>query len=261
MARQHQSTTMTLPPPSPTLTNPDLLLPGVDHNDFDHFSSQSHHDDSKLYSTMPHWHTDWFGSNNYQPNNDSSVRLDPTPIIYGNGTMLSDIGEVTEVETSPVKKKSFVPKLQKLDSYDSYERHIPAIASPQLSYQAVAKRSKFGTHRREVSVESTDTIRTIEEPQSVEYSSADDDYEADDVASVGDSNFQGDDEQSVADSTYDHQLAYVQAAIAQKKEHVHQIMMGENTSSGALSRRAEAILAHAKKRLDVSRQCLLYMKL
>lgn len=234
------ATTMGYPaPPSPTLTNPDMILP-VSEYDAAHATPG-----------------DQVGSSNAWTGDDLQLSgsgyigmaIGPstptTPIIYGNGTMLSDIGEVTEVESTPAKKVKTPQGQRKIQIQDD-QHDMQVRSSPTIGYEAVLKRSKFGNHQRHVSVESTSTIRTADE-QSAEVH--DNDFE-DDI-SVDESGFGGDDEESVADETYEHQVAVAQAALVARKDSVKKIMTEEG-ASGALSRRAEMILANAKKRLDVS---------
>ncbi|OAA65463.1 hypothetical protein SPI_02250 [Niveomyces insectorum RCEF 264] len=97
-------------PASPTLTNPDMILP-----DYDLSSSPSLDDEdrqARSQSPLMMWkntHAAASGTDLQQlfsgvQNHHTfpSVPITPTtPIIYGNGTMLSDIGEVTEVESTP----------------------------------------------------------------------------------------------------------------------------------------------------------------
>lgn len=167
-----------------------------------------------------------------------------TPIIYGNGTMLSDIGEVTEAESTPGRKQ---PRMaRRTQDVQAHDMDSPLHSSPTMGYTAVMKRSKTGSHHRTVSTESTSTVTT--EGQAAEYFE-----DFDDGVSVDDSNFQGDDEESVVDGHESYAMEAAQARIVQRKE--GRVVGGDDASqsSAALSRRAEMILANAKKRLDVSR--------
>lgn len=170
-----------------------------------------------------------------------------TPIIYGNGTLLSDIGEVTEVE-STVGRRTPKPRPVplKLTSYD---------AGPSSGYNA-----RTGNHQRRVSIESTSTITSG--PRTAIFA------DIDDSLSVDDSVFQGDDEESVAEDPYRNEYempAHLAQALSRKESIISSTTItsdeydeeaqedpGDKYSSGALSRRAELILANAKKRLDVS---------
>jgi hypothetical protein len=160
-----------------------------------------------------------------------------TPIIYGNGTMLSDIGEVTEAESTPGRKpRQTHPRLKGRDS--------PLRSSPTMGYAAITKRSRIPNHRRSVSDESNSTVTTEGQPPEMF-------KDFDDGVSVDDSNFQGDDEESVMDDNYEDELEVAQTQVITRKE--GRLVESEDMSnSAALSRRAEMILANAKKRLDVS---------
>ncbi|KAJ8127680.1 hypothetical protein O1611_g5956 [Lasiodiplodia mahajangana] len=156
-----------------------------------------------------------------------------TPIIYGNGTMLSDIGEVTEVESTcgPTRSRS-----------GSTRSEIAMITSTALPYEAIKQRIKQSrmAHQRQMSVESTSTVTAHDQaPIFADF---------DDTVSIDDSNFQGDDEDSVADSYIDD--ASVQETISQAKE--ASLNPDDARYSTPLSRRAEQILANAKRRLTVS---------
>lgn len=243
------TTTMGYPaPPSPTLTNPDMILPW---SEYDSIHSLPLNRTQKNDSNGA-----WTGSD-INPKLDESgyigMAIGPsspvTPIIYGNGTMLSDIGEVTEVESTPAKRVKAPPAGQRKIQIQANNHNSPIQSSPTIGlYDTEIKKSRFGNHRRQVSVDSTSTIRTADE-QNAEVCF--DDF--DDV-SVDESGFGGDDEESVADDAYDHHVAVAQAALVARKDSVRKIM-AEDSSSAALSRRAELILANAKKRLDVSFFC------
>lgn len=172
-----------------------------------------------------------------------------TPIIYGNGTMLSDIGEVTEAESTPGRKpRVHLYTHNQTSKTRDMDRDSPLRSSPTMGYNALLKRTKTVSHQRNVSTESTSTVTT--EGQAAELFE-----DFDDGVSVDDSNFQGDDEESVVDSVYDHQMEVAQAQMVVMRNEGRILGGGEDSaaqSSAALSRRAEMILANAKKRLDVS---------
>ena len=153
-----------------------------------------------------------------------------TPIIYGNGTMLSDIGEVTEVESTCPPNKTRSGSIRSDDSIQ------PA---PKISYETLKKKDSKLSRDRRMSMDSTSTITTHDQGAMF--------ADFDDAVSVDDSNFQGDDEESVADSYVDD--ASVQGGIRPIREIRDTI--GEERYSTALSRRAEQILANAKRRLTV----------
>jgi hypothetical protein len=219
-------------PASPTLTNPDMILP---YGEYDSTPSpprrsyrQNADDDEwgdSTTSSMPF---------SIGPPRASLGSVTPiTPIIYGNGTMLSDIGEVTEVESTPGRK---LP--------GPAERRLLKQAQGPLRSNSTAstKRVRPGVHGRKVSMESTSTV--TEEPQSAELFK-----DFDDSVSVDDSNFQGDDEGSIADS-------YSEEVVAMEIQRLSKLESSlsrddDPNSSAALSRRAEQILLNAKKRLNV----------
>lgn len=215
-------------PASPTLTNPDMILP----YEFD--STPSPTQNLNLRRS-------WQGSDlNFSlgPPLAPIAPLTPTtPIIYGNGTMLSDIGEVTEAESTPGQRTRTEEVRISIKNRD-----LAFNSSPTMGYNAMLKRTKSGTHERKVSVESTSTITS--QPQTAELFE-----DFDDSVSVEDSNFQGDDEESVFG---DEQVnkAHRPRSLVRKESSIGQD--DDNHSSAALSRRAELILANAKKRLDVS---------
>jgi hypothetical protein len=229
-------------PASPTLTNPDMILPYGGYDD----STPSTLEDSMHLGNL---NGGWNGpipddlSFSIGPPGHMQLGMTPTtPIIYGNGTMLSDIGEVTEAESTPGRK----PR-------QTYSRLVkdrdPPLRSPTMGYDVVNKRTRIGNHHRSVSVESTSTVTT--EGQAAEVF-----QDFDDGVSVDDSNFQGDDEESVAESIYADELEVAQVKVISRR--TSRIIDTEDQSSAALSQRAEMILANAKKRLDVSkiRGCL-----
>ncbi|CAK7198598.1 hypothetical protein SEUCBS139899_001262 [Sporothrix eucalyptigena] len=100
-------------PASPTLTNPDMILP-----DYDFALSPGLDDEdrpARSQSPLMMWKNAhaasstsdlqqlFAGSQDHHHAFPSGPITPTTPIIYGNGTMLSDIGEVTEVESTPGK--------------------------------------------------------------------------------------------------------------------------------------------------------------
>lgn len=197
--------------PSPTLTNPDMILPDSAGLDFD-FS--------------------------IGPSTAAS-----TPIIYGHGTMLSDIGEVTEAESTP-RRLPIPAERRALKGIGG-----PLRAGPSTGHSALLKRNKIGTHQRHASIESTSTITS--EGQAAEHLFAD----FDDNVSVDDSVFQGDDEESVAASSVAD--SYIEEVIASETRRLARTESDlesndDSSSSAALSRRAEQILLNAKMRLNVS---------
>ncbi|KAH8594315.1 hypothetical protein B0O99DRAFT_742198 [Bisporella sp. PMI_857] len=229
---------MTYPslPASPTLTNPDMILP---YGEYDSTPSPP----QNAYRP-PSPGDDWSREN--QANMQFSIgppshmlpMTPTTPIIYGNGTMLSDIGEVTEAESTPGRNKLPGPAerrmLKKQASLQGNLRSNPA-------YSNVLKRAKSVSHERKVSVESTSTVTS--EGQAAEMFK-----DFDDQVSVDDSVFQGDDEESVADSHSEMVIAAETERLSKKEVDLED--EEDRNSSAALSRRAEQILLNAKRRLN-----------
>ena len=163
-----------------------------------------------------------------------------TPIIYGNGTMLSDIGEVTEAESTVGRKLPGPAERRMLKKQASAQ----VTRSSPTTNGSIVQRAKSVSHIRNVSSESTSTIRSEGQAAAELFK------DFDDTVSVEDSVFQGDDEQSVADS-------YSEGVIASETERLAktgnmQEQDEDQNSSAALSRRAEQILLNAKMRLNVS---------
>ncbi|RDL41913.1 Uncharacterized protein BP5553_01892 [Venustampulla echinocandica] len=221
-------------PGSPTLTNPDMILPYGEYESAPSPSSQ-------------HPYRPPSPGNNWIDPADLQFSLGPprmgsitptTPIIYGNGTMLSDIGEVTEAESTPKRRLPGPAERRMLKQAQSF--NLPIKSSPTMGYQVGMKRAKSGTHLRKFSMESTSTVTS--EPPSAEIFK-----DFDDGISVDDSNFQGDDEESVADS-YSEELVAQETRRLSRRESIITLDDDQN-GSAALSRRAEEILSNAKKRL------------
>ncbi|KAI1755122.1 hypothetical protein F4782DRAFT_538655 [Xylaria castorea] len=211
-------------PGSPTLTNPDMILP-----DYDDGADSL----ERLQSSLMAWknaHTADMGFN-LSPEAFTAGPITPTtPIIYGNGTMLSDIGEVTEVESTcgPSRSRS-----------GSTRSEITMVTSTALPYEAIKQRIKQArmAHQRQMSVESNSTVTAHETAGLF--------VDFDDSVSVDDSNFQGDDEDSVAESYVDDASALENIPPARELP----LSPDEARYSTPLSRRAEQILANAKRRL------------
>ncbi|KAI0443346.1 hypothetical protein F4803DRAFT_515842 [Xylaria telfairii] len=211
-------------PASPTLTNPDMILPDYDDgaDSLDRLQPpllawENTHTTNMIFDLSPEAFT-------------AGPITPTTPIIYGNGTMLSDIGEVTEVESTcgPSRSRS-----------GSTRSEIAMVTSTALPYEAIKQRIKQSrmAHQRHISVESNSTVTAHETPGLF--------ADFDDTVSVDDSNFQGDDEDSVAES-------YVEDASALEKTPLARELTlnpDEARYSTPLSRRAEQILENAKRRL------------
>jgi hypothetical protein len=262
-------------PASPTLTNPDMILPEyeraaspLDDEDRSHSplmmwknarAAASGPDLQQFYSSPP----------GVVPHGFPTAPMTPTtPIIYGNGTMLSDIGEVTEVEStpgrpSPARRRAPSPihTLREKESLvDAALRSSPTVgmgtsatSSLESAVKKRAKQQQSQERLRRSSMDSTSTIRTQDHAGLF--------ADFDDTLSVGDSVFQGDDEESVADSYMD-DAAPVLPVSEEPRLTVPTSHSGGSSgnvsdngdpqSTAALSRRAEQILANAKKRLTVS---------
>ncbi|KAK8014748.1 hypothetical protein PG990_008044 [Apiospora arundinis] len=221
-------------PASPTLTNPEMILP-----DYDPGAVSS---PDRSQSPLMMWKTaNGFDMNQFDlgaPAFPAAPITPTTPIIYGNGTMLSDIGEVTENESTAggpgARRASSVYSLQ----------HPEAMS---LVYETLRKKHSDQTivsqdRDRRYSMESTSTITNGDNPKLF--------ADFDDAVSVDDSVFQGDDEESNAAS-----FAYDEASMtgdetptAEEFSHTFK-PTPEDRYSTVLSRRAEQILANAKRRL------------
>ncbi|KID76941.1 uncharacterized protein G6M90_00g102390 [Metarhizium brunneum] len=216
---------------SPTLTNPDMILP--DYGEPEHLDNRSR---SPLVTWnnahSPHDFHD-FSQASYIPG-----PLPPTtPIIYGNGTMLSDIGEVTEVESAaglPPSRNS-----SGLSGTPGTNSGTPLRSSPTMGKRALKKRQNIARRERRLSIESTSTVNTIDGPEATF-------GDFDDSVSVDDSNFQGDDEESLASEFVDETSVQTLGASTMPSGHR---LNEHRLSTNSLSKRAEQILANAKHRL------------
>ncbi|SPN97018.1 uncharacterized protein DNG_00534 [Cephalotrichum gorgonifer] len=234
-------TMMPLPPlpGSPTFTNPDMILP-------DERASSPDRSESPLFI--------WKGPvtiNDMQYHmplqNSFSAPVTPTtPIIYGNGTMLSDIGEVTEVESNAGGPVSRTPPGHFYNSTnDAALRSSPTIGAhgggnaTTMMKTIIKSRPKATVRERRDSTGSDSTVTTQDRAALF--------ADFDDSVSVDDSVFQGDDEESVAESFAD------DASVQSTREHTRGDGSGLNEenrfSTSSIGRRAELILANAKRRL------------
>ncbi|KAK1240792.1 hypothetical protein MKX07_006225 [Trichoderma sp. CBMAI-0711] len=220
-------------PASPTLTNPDMILP--DYDGPDPYDSRP--------STGPSlWNSGHHIEDGFQFGQEFHANPDPlsTRIIYGNGTMLSDIGEVTEVESvvGPVPSRN-ASKRSTHSSGDEGPFRASSLTTGKKFIQQRLQQQRHQHHRhgeRRMSTESTSTVGTHDGGAFVDF---------DDAASHGgDSIFQGDDEESVAS-------AYVEGtAVAHHLRPYDPMTVRRLSDDGAaLSQRAEQILANAKARL------------
>ncbi|KAL6919203.1 hypothetical protein FSHL1_003183 [Fusarium sambucinum] len=214
-------------PGSPTLTNPDMILPDYDFDaSFDQLSQQH----------MPMWDNSQTTDMRFHPQNQfiAGPVSHPTPIIYGNGTMLSDIGEVTEVES--VVGKGGRRGSAQLSVY-SNDDHV--LGSSQIAGASRIKpRSQIQQRERKSSLDSNSTITS--HGRGAQFG------DFDDAVSVDDVDFQGDDEESMASS-------YVEGTAAREPKSVRvpriEDISNQRYSTSSLSDRAEQILANAKQRL------------
>ncbi|KAI1432621.1 hypothetical protein GGR50DRAFT_583336 [Xylaria sp. CBS 124048] len=211
-------------PASPTLTNPDMILPDYDDGGISLDRSQS---------PLMMWKNTHISGMEFDLSPEAFTAgpvPSATPIIYGNGTMLSDIGEVTEVESTagPARSRS-----------GSTPSEFALVTSTALQYEAIKQRIRQArmAHQRNGSVGSDSTVTAPHEPASIF-------ADFDDTLSIEDSNFQGDDEDSVADS-------YIEDISAQGTSSKKlSFDPADERYSSPLSRRAELILANAKRRLS-----------
>ena len=224
-------------PASPTLTNPDMILP---YGEYDSTASPPQNSYESVDDAWGRRSRDMEFS--IGPSHGPLSALIPTtPIIYGNGTMLSDIGEVTEAESTVGRKLPSPAERRMLKQ----QAHAPTSRSgPTSDYNPmITKRFKIVTHERKPSVESTSTVKS-------DAPAADLFKDFDDGVSVDDSVFQGDDEESIADSYTEEVIAAETRRLSRREDETgHE---DEQNSSAALSRRAEQILLNAKKRLNAS---------
>lgn len=227
-------------PQSPTLTEPDMILP---HNEMSYLSDSPLQHQSFQFSSLSG--DAWQQQISSDHVNGAPPRTPTTPIIYGNGTMLSDIGEVTEVESTPGKKLPGPAERRFLKQQQL--QNGQRIGSAALGHDLRRSGTKTGTHERKISVDSTCTVTS--EPQSAMFG------DVDDAVSVDDSNFQGDDEESIAESftdPYRKELVETETRRLARREDSNGDGDDDQYSSAALSRRAEQILLNAKRRLNVS---------
>lgn len=224
-------------PASPTLTNPDMILP--DYDESEPFEDRSHLPLPMWNNTQPSDAFHDFSSAGYM-----SGPLSPnTPIIYGNGTMLSDIGEVTEVESTVGCQPSRNSSRTSDTGLSTGGSGTPLRSSPTMGKKTLKKRPRITKHERRLSIESTSTIQTIEVPDGTF-------GDLDDSVSVDDSSFQGDDEESLASDFVDEQSVQIRDATVLPSD---QTLNNDSLSTESISERAEQILANAKRRLTVGK--------
>ncbi|PNY27321.1 Uncharacterized protein TCAP_02757 [Tolypocladium capitatum] len=219
-------------PSSPTLTNPDMILP--DYDDADSLDGCSPSPLLMWNSSAQNVNADF---HSFPPNTFHSGPLGPTtPIIYGNGTMLSDIGEVTEAESTAGSRPRHTPSHLSRTGSDG----TPLRSSPTMGKRVLRRRTtQNGTRERRLSIESTSTINELE--RAATFGDFDDDS-----VSVDDSNFQGDDEESMAESYVEDTSVIKPGLLAEPSGRA---LSEDGFSTSSISKRAEQILANAKRRL------------
>lgn len=220
-------------PGSPTLTNPDMILPDYEPPDSP---------EGRSPSPVLAWRDPNVDQMDFQlPPQDFKSMPPTTPIIYGNGTMLSDIGEVTEVESTVGPSSRRVSS--RYSNYTETETYGPSAGAVK---NAVSRRSKIEERQRRSSIDSTSTITTQDQRAAF--------ADFDDSVSVDDSNFQGDDEESMASSYVEGTAPQAQQARAPWQDEGEDDGDGDGDdrySTAYISNRAERILANAKRRLTV----------
>ncbi|KAK3990277.1 hypothetical protein QBC44DRAFT_65384 [Cladorrhinum sp. PSN332] len=251
-------------PASPTLTNPDMILPDFDYSRSDspdldivgrdhsplmmwkntHAAAASA-DMHQLFAAAGSSSSAGLGGGLNHPFGPTGPLTPTTPIIYGNGTMLSDIGEVTEVESTHGRSPSSKIKAagRRHGSLTRGKGGDAALtSSPTMGMAALVQKAKQkldATRERRASIDSTSTIKTEDHAGLF--------ADFDDSASVGDSVFQGDDEESMASSYVEGTAALDPTRLGSTKTGSTDRLSTYSTTS--LSRRAEEILANAKTRL------------
>lgn len=233
-------------PGSPTLTNPDMILPDYEAPD----SPQA----GSAQSTLRIWEDPNATGMDFQlPSQNFGSRAMPlsTPIIYGNGTMLSDIGEVTEAESTvgPSSRRASSQYSMQLDDNETYGPSGPSAIALAKAQQW---RAKLAARERRSSSASTSTVTTEDFHYQTSTGVSNQNhpfYGFDDSASVDDASFQGDDEESMASS-------YVEGFDPRNRRGERQAQLDapvdDKFSTNYISDRAERILANAKRRLTVS---------
>ncbi|POS85530.1 hypothetical protein EPUL_005026 [Erysiphe pulchra] len=210
---------------APTLTNPDMILP---------------HKEPESQVSMGLWsdssNAEQLASNDFKISSDLGLIISRTPFVYGAGTILSDIGEVTEAENTPSRRKSV--SIDKKVTKPLYS--IPARRSSLTNgSESQRKRVDLENHRRQNSNESAASVSSNNLSNFIFNDFKDD-------ISVDDSVFQGDDEESVLNSDSDETIA-PDKRDSWKEWDKYDF---DECSSAALSRKAEQILQNAKKRLN-----------
>lgn len=242
-----------------------MILP--DYPDYDRSPSPVRLDSNRPQSPLTMWKNAQAGvvSNDHNINNmlynqqftGFASAAPATPIIYGNGTMLSDIGEVTEAESTPGRPSPprHIPvRVSPYGSKDGDSESDAALrSSPTMgqreSMSAIKKKAKEQAAAQRDRRSSTGSDSTVTDHHDQANLFAD---FSDAVSVGGDSVFQGDDEESMA-SSYVEESDVTGASDAQGSVPVSlSYESRQKYSTAQLSRRAEHILANAKRRLTVS---------
>ncbi|KAG6003972.1 hypothetical protein E4U21_001552 [Claviceps maximensis] len=221
---------------SPTLTNPDMILP--DYDESEPLDEDVSHSQSAMWNNaqpVDAFHDFSSAVNGYM---SGSLGLN-TPIIYGNGTMLSDIGEVTEVESTvgyPPSRNSSRLSGTRSGTGDS---NAPLRPSLNMARKTLKKRPQITNRERRLSIESTSTVQTIEV--------SDETFgDFDDSISGDDSSFHGDDEESIAEEFVNKKSISMRNLQGPPSDYAPD---EDGSSTISISKRAEQILANAKRRL------------
>ncbi|RKF62976.1 hypothetical protein OnM2_029074 [Erysiphe neolycopersici] len=210
---------------APTLTNPDMILP---------------HEETENSTSMGLWsdnsNAEQFASNDFKISSDLGLIISRTPFVYGAGTILSDIGEVTEAENIPsMTKSASIDKKVSRHSYSNSGKRS-SLTNGSESYRY---RVDLGNHRRRISNESAASVTSNKQTNFMFQDFKDD-------VSVDDSVFQGDDEESILNSDSDETVAPDRRDSWKEWDKYN----FDECSSTILSRKAEQILQSAKKRLN-----------
>lgn len=246
-----------------------MILP--DYPDYDRSPSPVRLDSNRPQSPLTMWRNAQAAGAPNDNNNINNMLYNPanqhftgfasatpaTPIIYGNGTMLSDIGEVTEAESTPGKPSPPRHIPVRVSPYGTTDRDSESDAalrsSPTMgqggSMSAIKKKAKEQAAAQRDRRSSTGSDSTVTDHHDQANLFAD---FSDAVSVGGDSVFQGDDEESMA-SSYVEESDVTGASDVQSNAPVSlSYESRQKYSTAQLSRRAEHILANAKRRLTVS---------
>ena len=240
--------------PSPTLTNPDMILP--DDADFWRASTPSPPLQAMRPPSPP---TTTSGLTSSQPfvklgrapsgKRGTSARM--TPPLDNYGTELSDI---EEVETTPKSQRSREGPPRDQDQITQIRQPVslPSLLQTPRQGYVVLNGDDISVHSLQKSIGTTEPI-----PVSA-FDADDDDEDEDGQDGDGDRTPVGDHD-GFQESAHSDDMEKAQSDLARIAYEQHQLQNGvimeeneDQASSATLSTRAEKILANAKKRLDVS---------